>query len=68
MKSVSDSVHKHVQKYLMEHAILVIKEYSTFGLSKIKYLNENQMFMVDSKLLSDTPKEEKTISIQLLGG
>lgn len=68
MKQISDSVPKQVQKYLMEHAIVVIKEYSSFGLSKIKYLNESQVFMVDSKLLSDTPKEEKTISIQLLGG
>jgi len=68
MKQISDSVPKQVQKYLMEHAIVVIKEYSSFGLSKIKYLNESQAFMVDSKLLSDTPKEEKTISIQLLGG
>jgi len=57
-----------MEKYLMEHAILVIKDYSCFGLSKIKYVNENQSFMVDTKLISDAPIKEKTICIQLLGG
>lgn len=68
MKKASNSVPNYMQKYLMEHAILVIKDYSCFGLSKIKYVNENQPFMVDTKLISDAPIKEKTICIQLLGG
>lgn len=68
MKKISDPISKHTQKYLMEHAILVIKEYSSFGLSKIQYINDDQSFTVDTKLISDAPIKEKTISIQLLGG
>lgn len=68
MKGVPNYVSKNMQKYLMEQAVMVIKEYSSFGLSKIKYINEDQAFMVDSKLISEAPKKEKTICIQLLGG
>ncbi|EKP3841218.1 hypothetical protein P1697_002906 [Listeria monocytogenes] len=46
----------------------MIKEYSSFGLSKIQYINDDQSFTVDTKLISDAPIKEKTISIQLLGG
>lgn len=68
MNKVSNSIPNYMEKYLMEHAILVIKDYSCFGLSKIKYVNEEKPFMVDTKLISDAPIKEKTIGIQLLGG
>lgn len=67
MKEASNYVPNYMQKYLMEHTILVIKDYSCFGLSKVKYVNEEQSFMVDTKLISDAPVKEKTICIQLLG-
>lgn len=68
MNKKTASVPNYTQKYLMEQAILVIKDYSCFGLSKVKYVNENQSFMIDTRLISNVPINEKTISIQLLGG
>lgn len=67
MNKILSTTPKHKQKYLMEHIVLVIKEYPSFGLSKIKYINEDQTFMVDSKLISTAPVKEKTLCIQLLG-
>ena len=68
MEKASNSIPNYIEKYLMELTILVIKDYSCFGLSKIKYVNEGKSFMVDTKLISDAPLKEKTICIQLLGG
>ncbi|WP_066025771.1 hypothetical protein [Enterococcus mundtii] len=67
MNKIFSSLPQYKQKYLMEHTVLVIKEYPSFGLSKIKYINEDQTFMIDSKLISTAPVKEKTLCIQLLG-
>lgn len=62
---IMSKVNNFVPKHLIKHSVLLITGYSSFKLSKIK---ESQGFMVDSKLLSVTPKEEKNFSIQVLGG
>ncbi|MDE8329041.1 hypothetical protein PT249_02150 [Erysipelothrix rhusiopathiae] len=56
------------KKYFMGHAVVIIKEFSPLGLSKVKYFDETEELIVDSKLISNFPIEEKTISFQLLGG
>lgn len=68
MNDLTSTMPNYKKKYLMEHTIFVVKEYSFLGLSKIKYINENQTFIVDTKLISNAPIKEKTICIKLLGG
>jgi hypothetical protein len=57
-----------VQKYLMSHAVIIIHEYPLFGLSKIRYIDNDEVFIVDSQLLTETPIKEHTINLRLLGG
>ena len=56
------------RKYLLNQIVIIVKEYSLFGLSKIRYYNDNEEFIIDSKLLTEEPIEEHTINIRLLGG
>ena len=56
------------KRYLMNQIVIIIKVYSQFGLSKIRYYDDSEEFIVDSKLLEDEPSAEHTINIQLLGG
>lgn len=56
------------RKYLLNQIVVIVKEYSLFGLSKIRYYDENEEFIVDTKLLTEEPSKEHTINIRLLGG
>lgn len=58
----------HAEKYLMNQIVVIIHEYPIFGLSKIRYRNSNEEFIIDTKLLIKVPTNEHTISIGLLGG
>lgn len=55
-------------KYLLNHQVFIIKEYSLYGLSRIRYRDEDEEFTVDSGLLTEVPSREHTINIRLLGG
>lgn len=54
--------------YLMNQLVVLIKVYSKFGLSKVRYIDESKEFMIDSELLTEEPVIEHTINISLLGG
>lgn len=56
------------QKYLLNQIVVIIKEYPLFGLTKIRYIDEIEEFIIDSKILTVEPLEEHTINIRLLGG
>lgn len=56
------------EMYLQNHLVLIIHEYPMFGLTKIKYKDDNEEFIIDSKLLTKLPNNEHTINLALLGG
>lgn len=56
------------EKYLINQIVIIIHDYPLFGLSKIRYRDSHEEFIIDTKLLMDTPTNEHTISIGLLGG
>ena len=58
----------NIKKYFFAQLIIVVQEYSIFGLSKIRYINSNEEFIVDTKLITEGPLYEHTICIGLLGG
>ena len=58
----------HVEKYLKNQIVIIIHEYPIFNLSKIRYRDSNEEFIIDTKLLMEVPTKEHTISIGLLGG
>lgn len=57
----------NIEKFLMNQRVLIIHEYPIFGLSKVRYENDDEEFIIDSKSLTSIPSKEHTISIQLLG-
>lgn len=57
-----------LDKYIMNRTVIVIKEYGAFGLSKVRYTDEQKDFIVDSKMVTEYPVLERTICIGLLGG
>lgn len=54
--------------FLMNLTVVIIKHYRMFGLSKIKYTNTGEEFIVDTNLLRTTPDNTKTLSLKVLGG
>ena len=56
------------QRYLLNQIVIIIKEYSLYGLSKIRYSDDNEEFIIDSKLITEVPCDERTINIRLIGG
>jgi hypothetical protein len=53
--------------YLMNQAVIVIYKYPKFGLTKIRYQDSCDEFIIDTKLLADKPTSVHTINLGLLG-
>lgn len=66
-KNISKPLQFH-EMYFINHIVTVIYKYPIFELTLVRYKHSNEEFIVDSKLLTETPDNTHTISIGLLGG
>lgn len=62
------STSENLRRYLQDQLVVIIHEYPLLGLCKIRYIDDNEEFIIDSRSLTETPVFEHTLSIQLFGG
>ncbi len=67
-KNISSKPLQSNEKYYISRIVTVIYKYPVFELTKVRYKDSNEEFIVDSKLLTETLDNTHTISIGLLGG
>lgn len=70
MKTISNYDLPFIKEklFLMNQEVLVIKEYFQFGLCKVRYIDENECFIISESVLSKIPINELSININTLGG
>lgn len=60
--------HSGSTLYLINQEVVIIKQYPIFNLTKIRYVDDDEQFIVDTSLLKGIPDHTKTLSLRLLGG
>jgi len=68
IKNISTEPLKLNEKYFINRIVIVIYKYPIFELTRVRYKDNNEEIIVDSKLLTDKIDNTRTISIGLLGG
>lgn len=66
--SASVSHQSETLRYLMNQLVVIITHYPIFNLTKIRYADEDEEFIVDTALLKREPVNKNTLSLKLLGG